>query len=76
MRQDYLREYFNQKGEKNMYNLFKKDLNIYKNYKDKIYYLYEIFETVKYKLNNKYREELKNAFNKYNYGFNNHKLWL
>ena len=31
MRQDYLREYFNQKGEKNMYNLFKKDLNIYKN---------------------------------------------
>ena len=72
MRQDYLREYFNQKGEKNMYNLFKKDLNIYKNYKDKIYYLYEIFETVKYKLNNKYREELKNAFNKYNYGFNNH----
>ena len=71
MRQDYLREYFNQKGEKNMYNLFKKDLNIYKNYKDKIYYLFEIFETVKYKLNNKYREELKNTFTKYNYGFNN-----
>ena len=72
IRQEYLREFFNQKAEKNLYNLFKKDLNMNKNYKDKIFYLFEIFETVKYKLNNKYREELKNIFNKYNYGFNNH----
>ena len=71
IRENYLREFFYQKGEKNLYNLFKKDLNIYKNYRDKVYYLFEIFETVKYKLNNKDRDEIKTIFTKYNYGFNN-----
>ena len=71
MRENYLREFFYQKGEKNLFNLFKKDLNIYRNYKDKVYYLFEIFETVKYKLNNKDREEINNIFSKYNYGFYN-----
>ena len=66
----YLKEYFNPKGEKNLYSSFKKDLNLNKNYKDRIYYLFQIFETAKYKLNNKDREEIQNIF-KYTYGFNN-----
>ena len=71
IKEEYLKEYFKHNSEKYLYNLFKKDLNINKNYKDKLYYLSEIFETVKYKLNNKDREEIKNIFNKYIYVFNN-----
>ena len=69
-KEHYLKEYFNPKGEKMLYSSFKKDLNLYKNYKDRIFYLYQIFGTAKFKLNNKDREEIQNIF-KYNYGFNN-----
>ena len=71
LRDNYLKEFYNPKGEKILYNLFKYDLNIYRNSKDKIYQLFQIFEIVKDKLNNKDREEIKNIFNKLTYGFNN-----
>ena len=74
IRENYLREFYNSKGDKSLYNLFKRDLNLYKGSDDKIYYLFEIYETVKYKLNNKDREELKNIFNKYSYGYNNQNI--
>ena len=71
IRENYLREFYNSKGEKSLYNLFKRDLSLYKSSDDKIYYLFEIFEIVKYKLNSKDREELKIIFSKYSYIYNN-----
>ena len=71
IKESYLREYFKSKSEKYLYSLIKKDLNIFKNNKDKIYYLYEIYENIKYRLNNKDNEEIKSLFNKYFYSFKN-----
>ena len=65
IRENYLREFFNPKGAKNLYNLFKKDLNLYKNEKDKIYYLFKIYEIVKNKLINKDSEEIIFMLHKY-----------
>ena len=64
LRDNYLKEFYNPKGEKILYNLFKYDLNIYRNSKDKIYQLFQIFEIVKDKLNNKDREENNYYFQK------------
>ena len=69
IRENYLREFFNPKGAKNLYNLFKKDLNIYKNEKDKIFYLFKIYEIVKNNLMNKDSEEI--AFILHKFGANN-----
>ena len=74
IREKYLKEFYSPYSEKNLYNLFKKDLNLSKNYKeyrDNIYYLYQIYEIINYKLNNKDRLEIKNIFNKYSYLINN-----
>ena len=65
IRENYLREFFNPKGAKNLYNLFKKDMNLYKNEKDKIYYLFKIYEIVKNKLINKDSEEIIFMLHKY-----------
>ena len=65
IRESYLKEFFNPKGAKNIYNLFKKDLNLYKNEKDKIYYLFKIYEIIKSKLINKDSEEIIFLLNKY-----------
>ena len=71
IRESYLREFFNPKGAKNFYNLFKKDLNLYKNDKDKIYYLSKIYEIVKSKLINKDSEEILFLLHKYGYNKSN-----
>jgi len=71
IRKSYLDGVYSQNYDKNLYNIFKKDINISKNYKENMFYLYEIFEIVSQKLNNKDREELKNIFNKYSYIINN-----
>ena len=65
IRENYLREFFNPKGAKNLYNFFKKDMNLYKNEKDKIYYLFKIYEIVKNKLINKDSEEIIFMLHKY-----------
>ena len=70
IKENYLNQYYKPKSEKNLSILIKKDLNINKNYKDNIYYLSEIFEIIKCKLNNKDIEEIKNLINKYIYAFN------
>ena len=62
LRVNYLRDFYDKNPEKKLYNLFKKDLNIYQNDNDKIYYLSEIFEIVKPKMDFKDKEELSRFF--------------
>jgi len=64
IRVNYLKNFFDKNPEKNLVNLFRNDLNKYQKYYEQKYYLYEIFEIVKQKMNNKDREEIKNIFNR------------
>ena len=64
MRVNYLTDFYENNSGKSLYNLFKNDLNKYQKYNDKIYYLYEIFEIVKHKMELKDKEEIKNFFNR------------
>ena len=71
---NYLNEFYEKNCEKKLYNLFKNDLNKYQRYNDKKYYLYEIFEIVKQKMDNKDKEEIKNYFNKIFYNSKNQNM--
>ena len=64
LRKIYLNDFFDKNCGKKLYNLFINDLNKYQRYDDKTYYLYEIFEMVEQKMENKDREEISNHFNK------------
>ena len=64
IRMKYLSEFYEKNCEKKLYVMFKDDLNKYQRYEDKKYYLYEIFEIVKQKMDIKDKEEIKNYFNK------------
>ena len=70
LRMNYLNYFYEKNCEKKLYCLFKNDLNKYQRYKDKKYYLYEIFDIVKQKMDNKNIQELNNYFNSL---FNNSK---
>ena len=70
-RMNYLNHFYENNCEKKLYILFKNDLNKYQRYNDKKYYLYEIFEIVKQKMDIKDREEIKNYFNRIFYKSNN-----
>ena len=63
-RVSYLNAFYENNSAKKLYNLFINDLNKYQKCNDKKYYLYEIFEIVKQKMDNKDKEEIKNYFNK------------
>lgn len=64
IRVNYLKTFYDKNPEKTLVNLFRNDLNKYQKYYEKKYYLYEIFEIVKQKMNNKDKEEIKNLFNR------------
>ena len=68
---NYLNQFYEKNCDKKLYNLFKNDLNKYQRYNDKKYYLYEIFEIVKQKMDNKDKEEIKNYFHKIFYNSKN-----
>lgn len=59
-----MKTFYDKNPEKTLVNLFRNDLNKYQKYYEKKYYLYEIFEIVKQKMNNKDKEEIKNLFNR------------
>ena len=65
LRMNYLSIFFEKNSEKKIYNLFKNDLNKYQRNEDKNYYLFEIFEIVKQKMDNKEKEEISNYFNRF-----------
>ena len=65
LRKSYLHDFYEKNSDKKLYNLFKNDLNIYQNDKTKIYYLSEIFDIVKQKLDFKGKEELNRYFNNF-----------
>ena len=71
LRMNYLKDFYEKNSEKKLYTLFKNDLNKYQKDKDKIYYLYEVFEIVKQKMDIKDKEEIKNYFNRYFYNSKN-----
>ena len=71
LRMNYLNEFYEKNCENKLYNLFKNDLNKYQRYDDKKYYLFEIFEIVKQKMNNKDKEEINNYFNRLFYNSKN-----
>ena len=64
IRVSYLDNFYDKNPEKNLANLFRNDLNKYQKSYEKKYYLHEIFEIVKQKMNNKDKEEIKNIFNR------------
>ena len=75
IRYNYLKAFYDRNPDKNLYYLFKKDLDklFISKYIDKKYlnYLYEIFEIVKQKMDNK-KENIKIYINKlFNNGINN-----
>ena len=71
---NYLNQFYEKNCDKKLYNLFKNDLNKYQRYNDKKYYLYEIFEIVKQKMDNKDKEEIKNIFHKIFYNSKNQNI--
>ena len=75
-RVNYLNIFYEKNNEKKLYNLFQNDLNKYQRQFEKKYYLYEIFEIVKQKMDNKDKEEIKNYFNRIYHNSNNNNLFL